>query len=76
MNTIGKILVVLNLVFALLVGGFLVIDFATRSNWKKEYEKLQSEMVVAGIQYQCIRHDLPKIPSRPLVTLKTLLKAD
>jgi myosin heavy subunit len=48
MNTIGKILVILNLVFALLVGGFLVIDYATRTNWKKEYEKLQSEMVVAG----------------------------
>jgi hypothetical protein len=48
MNTIGKILVVLNLIFALVVGGFLVIDFATRTNWKTAYEKLKDEMLVAG----------------------------
>lgn len=47
MNTIGKILVILNLIFALVVGGFLVIDFATRTNWKISYEKLRSEMEVA-----------------------------
>ena len=47
MNTIGKTLVVLNLVFALLVGGFLVIDFATRTNWKTSYETLKREMDVS-----------------------------
>ncbi len=47
MNTIGKILVVLNLVFALVVGGFLVIDFATRSNWKLAFDNLKREMEVA-----------------------------
>lgn len=47
MNTIGKTLVVLNLVFALVVGGFLVIDFATRTNWKKSYESLKAEMEVS-----------------------------
>jgi len=51
MNTIGKILVILNLVFALLVGGFLVIDFATRSNWKTAYESLKREMSVAQGNY-------------------------
>jgi hypothetical protein len=38
MNIVGKILVILNLLFALVVGGFLVIDVATRSNWKREIE--------------------------------------
>lgn len=47
MNVIGKILVILNLVFALVVGGFLVIDFATRTNWKQAYDKLKDEMKVA-----------------------------
>ena len=47
MNTIGKTLVILNLVFALVVGGFLVIDFATRNNWKTAYEALKREMDVA-----------------------------
>jgi hypothetical protein len=46
MNTIGKILVILNLVFALVVGGFLVIDFGTRTNWRTAFESLKREMVV------------------------------
>jgi hypothetical protein len=46
MNTIGKILVILNLVFALVVGGFLVIDFGTRTNWRTAYENLKREMLV------------------------------
>jgi hypothetical protein len=44
MNTIGKILVILNFIFALVVGGFLVIDFATRTNWKTAYDNLKREM--------------------------------
>src|SRR5205823_740313 len=48
MNTVGKTLVILNLIFALLTGGFLVIDFATRTNWKNAYEQQQREMVVAS----------------------------
>lgn len=52
MNTIGKILVILNLVFALVVGGFLVIDFATRTNWKRSYESLKQEWLVAEANYK------------------------
>ncbi|MCI0378500.1 MAG: hypothetical protein L0215_12900 [Gemmataceae bacterium] len=48
MNTIGKILVILNLVFALVVGGFLVVDYATRTNWKDAFDKLSAEMKTAG----------------------------
>jgi chromosome segregation ATPase len=47
MNTIGKILVVLNLVFALLTGGFLAYDFAARSNWKQEAEHRERVFKVA-----------------------------
>ena len=47
MNVMGKILVILNLVFAVVVGGFLVVDFATRKNWHDGYKKLQDEMAVA-----------------------------
>jgi hypothetical protein len=47
MNTVGKTLVILNLVFALLVAGFLVMDFATRNNWKTGFDKLKSEFEVA-----------------------------
>ena len=47
MNIIGKILVILNLVFAVIVGGFLVVDFATRTNWREAHDNLQKEMKVA-----------------------------
>jgi hypothetical protein len=49
MNYIGKTLVILNLVFALVVGGFLVVDFATRTNWRDQYNKLKDEMQVAKL---------------------------
>src|SRR5688572_24751116 len=52
MNTVGKILVILNLLFAVAVGGFLVVDFATRQNWKLAYDKLKAEMEIAKLNYQ------------------------
>jgi len=47
MNTVGKILVICNLVFALITGGFLAVDFATRTNWRNEYDKLKDELTVS-----------------------------
>jgi hypothetical protein len=47
MNTVGKTLVIINLVFALLVAGFLVIDFATRTNWKTGFDSLKGELDVS-----------------------------
>jgi hypothetical protein len=47
MNTLGKILVFLNLLFALLVAGFLAIDFQTRTNWKQYAEQGQRNLEVA-----------------------------
>jgi len=36
MNTMGKILVLLNLVFALLTGGFLLMAYTGRTDWQEE----------------------------------------
>jgi hypothetical protein len=47
MNTMGKILVILNLLFALVTGAFLAFDFATRTNWKRAYDDLEAEMKVS-----------------------------
>jgi len=44
MNTLGKLLVILNLLFALLTGAFLAVDYASRTNWKDVAEARQSEM--------------------------------
>jgi hypothetical protein len=40
MNTVGKVLVILNFLFAVVVGAFLVVDVATRSQWKDKYFEL------------------------------------
>lgn len=47
MNIMGKLLVILNLLAALATGGFLIIDYAARTNWKTAYESLKREMEVA-----------------------------
>jgi uncharacterized phage infection (PIP) family protein YhgE len=47
MNIVGKTLVIINLVFALLVAGFLAIDFGTRTNWKDGFTKLKAELDVS-----------------------------
>jgi hypothetical protein len=49
MNVVGKILVVLILVFSLVTAGFLVTDYATRTNWKKAYDELKREMEVISV---------------------------
>jgi hypothetical protein len=47
MNTVGKILVVLNFLFAVIVGVLLVYDFAARNKWKEAFESLKRESEVA-----------------------------
>lgn len=65
MNIMGRILVFLNLLFALVVGGFLLVDFSTRTNWKKAYDELEREMKVArannDVQAESIRERTARI---------------
>jgi len=42
MTTVGKILVFLNLVFSLVVGGFAVVDYTARTHWAKAYKDLNA----------------------------------
>ena len=39
MNTLGKTLVFLNLIFSVLTGALIVMVFATRTNWKLGYDR-------------------------------------
>jgi len=48
MNTVGKTLVILNFLFAVIVGAFLVVDFVARANWKTAYDELKKEAIVSG----------------------------
>jgi hypothetical protein len=55
MNTVGKILVVLNLVFALAAGAFMVVDFASRSNERKRAEEWERHAQVSAANADAMR---------------------
>lgn len=68
MNIVGKILVILNLLFALATGGFLVVDYATRKNWKDYAEAMKRHAEVAdasakshSVQSKSQERDIKKI---------------
>lgn len=46
MTAVGKILVFLNLVFSLAVGGFAVADYTARTHWVSAFDKLKSDYTV------------------------------
>ena len=52
MNTVGKILVILNFLFAVVVGLLLVVDIALRNKWKEAHESVIREVTVlkAGLE--------------------------
>lgn len=60
MNVMGKILVILNFVFALAVGGFLVVDFATRTNWHDSFRNLEKEMRAAEAHWRTMSETVAK----------------
>src|SRR5436305_15256077 len=43
MTVVGKILVFLNLVFSLVVGGFAVVDYAARTHWAKAFDDVKAQ---------------------------------
>ena len=46
MNTLGKLLVIVNLLFALATGAFLAVDYAARTDWKKVADARTEELAV------------------------------
>lgn len=47
MNTMGKILVWVNLAFSLVTAGLIIVVFAARTNWKTAYDKAVANQKVA-----------------------------
>src|SRR5258708_3067903 len=64
MNILGKILVFLNLLFALAVGGFLLVDFQTRKNWKQAYEQLVAETKVSESNGKAFRTTIANMKAK------------
>jgi len=60
MTFLGKILVVVNLVFSVLVGGFVAAVFATRTNWRTEYDKALQELTVSRANRDTYRDQVTK----------------
>jgi hypothetical protein len=46
MTHVGKILVFLNLIFSLVVGGFVIAIYVARAHWVDEFKKLQDQNTV------------------------------
>jgi hypothetical protein len=63
MTVVGKILVILNLVFSVAVGAFAVMDFTARTHWQSKYDQLSKKYAVveaSGKTYQKEADDLNK----------------
>jgi len=62
MTIFGKILVFLNLVFALIVGGLLMVDFLNRTNWQEGFNKQKAllDAVVADRNQALVELDTAK----------------
>jgi predicted nuclease with TOPRIM domain len=46
MNTLGKTLVFLNLIFSVLTGALIVMVFTTKTNWKSGYDRLSQAIQI------------------------------
>jgi len=60
MTVVGKILVFLNLVFSLVVGGFVAFAYAARTHWVEEYKKLQAQNTVLAADARTYQSELEK----------------
>lgn len=60
MTAVGKILVFLNLVFSLVVGGFVVFAYIARTHWAEEYKKLEGQNAVLTASAQTYRSQVEK----------------
>ncbi len=60
MNTMGKILVFLVLVFALVIGGLQIVVEFTRKNWKEAYEQLKRDREVLIANYNTTKETMQK----------------
>lgn len=60
MTAVGKILVFLNLVFSLVVGGFVVFAYIARTHWVEEYKKLEGQNTVLAASARTYQGEVVK----------------
>jgi hypothetical protein len=72
MNTVGKVLVVLNLVFALATGGLMAYDFVVRTNWKTYAEDCQRRLEVASANAAAMKKTFEELDRQAKNALRDL----
>jgi myosin heavy subunit len=60
MTWVGKTLVFLNLVFSLVIGGFVAFAYAARTHWVDEFKKLQAQNTVLAADARTFQTELQK----------------
>lgn len=58
MTIVGKVLVFLNLVFSLVVGGLVMMVYATSTNWEDHYTKLKAQYQAANADREQLAQDM------------------
>lgn len=61
MNTIGKILVILNFLFAIIVGLLLVVDIALRNKWKEAHDAVVADARILNANAQTNKNAMQKV---------------
>ena len=78
MNTLGKILVFINLLFSLVTGALIIMVFITRSQWQTGYNNLSVRLVrerESHIAAVSARNDLEGRKNEEIQQVKNELKA-
>jgi hypothetical protein len=61
MTVLGKILVIINLVFSLVVGALIIMVYIASTNWRAGYEKVTASLDVANKNVQAYAEEADKV---------------
>jgi hypothetical protein len=73
MTAVGKILVILNLVFAFVVGTFAVMTYIARTHWADQYTKLQASHQVVKASGEAYKAEADKAAEREKAYNKAMM---
>src|SRR5262245_61642913 len=72
MTIVGKVLVFLNLVFSLVVGGLVMMVYATSTNWEDHYTKLKAQYQAANPDREQLAQDADNLRKESATKLTDL----
>jgi len=57
MTIVGKILVFMNLIFSLVVGGFALVDYSSRTHWAKGFRDLEGKFKIISASAEAFKRE-------------------